>query len=358
MESGSGNIAHFSNDTPSVNATGSSSVAITSILVGVIPSIVQLLLCGIVLRVFYQVPSLRKVSNLPVIHLVTSDFVRATVGFLAVSVYGVQTSKPSTFDTLLCQTFQVINNAQFAWSNWAIAIVAYSRADVIVNVLAPTFTKRKFWCFAIASWLVSVITSLPPLVGWSSFGLRRETSSYIYTCGIGADQKGLLHALYLPLFFAVNYFVPSVLVALCFSRVLQVTIRYIRAHNSSNNMQANIVMLPADDSSPSHLQLEQQRRERAARNQIKDILYSKAFRYIVALVMTNLLLVAPYVGVKIYDHVCSELWLERETCAHSSVFTVVALLYMLNFNINALLYVFWIKTIQQSTVNLFCCRRR
>ena len=358
MESGSGNIACFSNNTPSSNITVPLSLTVLGIVV-VIPSTVQLLLCGVVLKVFYQVPSLRTVSSLPVIHLVTSDFVRAFVGFLAVSVYGEQRSAtPSTSETLLCKAFQFINNAQFAWSNWAVAIVAYSRADVIVNVLNLKFTKRTFWYFAITSWLVSIVTSLPPLVGWSSFGFRKDVDSHIYSCGIGVGRKGLLHALYMPLFYAVNYFIPSVLVVLCFSRVLKVTIRYIRVHNSPNNMQTNIVLLPVDDSSPSYLQLAQQQREQTARNQIRDILRSKAFRYIVAVVMTNLLLFAPFVGVKIYAYVCSELWSESKLCVRESLMSGLAVLHTLNYNINAFLYVFWIRTVQRSAVNLFCCRRR
>ena len=352
MESGSGYNAYFINDTPSVNATVPSSNLGKNFLV-VIPATVQLLLCGIALKVLYQVPSVRTASMLPVIHLVTSDFVRAIVGFLGIPVMGVQrTATPSTADTLLCVAFHFINNAQFAWSNWAIAIVAYSRADVIANVLTPTFTKRKFWGFAVASWLIVIITSLPPLVGWSPFGFQRRVNSYV--CAIAADREGLLHALYMPLFYVVNFFVPSVLVVLCFSRVLRVAIRYVRAHNPSSSMQTNIVMLSAGDLAPSYFQ---QHREQTAKTQIKDILRSKAFRYMVTVVMTNLFLFAPFVGVKSYSSMCIGLGLRRGRCVPETVLTVVTVLHTLNYNINAFLYVFWIRTVQQSARTLFCCGR-
>ena len=193
FQSGAGEIPDWSNQTSFANTTETS--AFEPIMLLTIPSTVQLILCSIVLKAFYQEPSLRTVTNFPIINLVASDFVRAVIGFLHVPVFGVpQTTKPSTADHSLCAAFYFTNNVQFAWSSWAIVIVAYSRSDVIVNTLSPKFSKRKFCVCTVSSWLISLLSALPPLLGWSSYGLKEEDS---YECTTGSDGKGLLHAIHI-----------------------------------------------------------------------------------------------------------------------------------------------------------------
>jgi hypothetical protein len=352
-ESGSGFVASTSYVTPPDNTTEYPVKVAYLILISGIPATIQLLLCGLVLKIFYQSSSTRVVSALPVIHLVFSDFVRSIVDFLIISLHGLRrTTEPSPTEFLFCDIVSYMERVHFAWSHWAVVIVAHSRADTIANVLLPNFTKRQFWGFAIASWLIAIVTALPPLVGWSPTGYRKLYNN-TYMCGLGAERKGLSQALYMPLFYVVNFVVPLVLVILCFLRILRVTILYQRLRNRpSNRVQKNVIMLST--------RLHQDDRDQMARNRVKDILRSKTFRYIAIIVITNLVLLAPYVGMIIYTHVCLDLGFGRGTkrCLPGFAFMVAAALRTLGFNINAFLYVFWIRRIQQSILVLLCCRRK
>lgn len=225
-----------------------------------------------------RVPSLRTVPNLPVVNLVASDFVRAILGILSIPVFAVSRKvPPSTADNDLCVAYRYINSVQIAWSSWAIAIIAYSRSDVIVNVLAPKFSKRKFWIFTVLSWIG--LTSMMPFVGWGSYGFNWDGGEYL--CHTGHTGEGLLHALYLPLFYAVNILIPNVLVILCFSRVIRVVRRrHVTTWKSRIGIQANVVFLSnikPSSSDRTDEEQQQQHRWREAASKTKDILRSKAF---------------------------------------------------------------------------------
>ena len=350
MESGSGHFLVDVNQTSSLNATDPSTFQ--PMVLAAIPTAVQLLLCGIVLRVFYTVPSLRTVTNLPILNLIASDVLRAITIFMSIPLYSIPlTTTPSTADIALCQSFFYLHYFQFAWSGWAAVLVAYSRADVIVNALDPKFNKKKFWMFALTTWVASALTALPPLMGWSSFGWKKRDNVNLYRCLAGVEGEGLAHAVYVPLFFAVNFLVPFVLVIVSMFRIVQVTKRHLRAHRSPSGIQLNLVVLSIDNSSQS----DNQGREDTLRKRIEETIKSKAFRYVMIIVVSNLLLLSPYVIAHSYDAVCWQMGSDK--CLPDIGYEITSTLFTVNFNANALLYVFWIRTFQQATIAT-CCRRR
>ena len=251
--------------------------------------------------------------------------------------------------------FQCISNFQFAWSCWAIAIIAYSRFDLIVNVLDPKFNRNRFWGLAVVSWLVSLLTTLLPFMGWSSVGFVRI--KHVFKCGVGDDARGLLHAFYLPFFYFINFLVPSVLVIICFSRVVCMVGRHRRSRNNSQSSMQNIVVLTSTDISSSwHACSSGHLKEKTLRDRIKDTIQSKALRYIVIIVLSNLLLLSPFVCLRSYDSVCTELGAKRRIPA--IFLNISSFLFMFNFNVNAFLYIFWIRTFQQATFAMICCSHR
>jgi hypothetical protein len=151
---------------------------------------------------------------------------------------------------------------QLDGSNWATAIIAYSRSDIIVNAMTPNFTKKKFWTLAIVTWLLSLITSLPPLVGWSSTGFAK--SGQLFSCRHGVGGKGLIHALYYPIFHLVNYILPVVLTTAFLTRIIVVARKHWRPEGS------NVVFLT--DSGGRQLEKE------TTSQQIRRTIKSKAFR--------------------------------------------------------------------------------
>ena len=339
-----------SGDLPeSINASSGTVDMRFSVLV-VIPAVIQLIFCVIVLRVFYKLPNLRTSANFPVINLIASDFVRAVVGFLAVSLYsGSQSGEDyriSRTDTILCKVFLYCSSVQFAWSSWAIAILSYSRSDAIVNVLSPTFSTKRFWTLSVISWIGSILTALPPFLGWSSYGYTIVEKKTHHVCGIGGGgRNGILHALFLPLFYFIHFLVPTFLVILHFSRIVRAV-----QHRGASNGPSNVIVL-AHFSSPTD-----QSRQPSTASQIKAVVKSKAFLYIVIIIISNVILSLPFVCVQSYKAVISELRLHHKQVPNVPI-QVTSILLMANFNVNSLLYIFWIKTFQHAAAAMCPCHR-
>ncbi|XP_062506442.1 uncharacterized protein LOC134183015 [Corticium candelabrum] len=317
-----------------------------------IPSAIQLLFCVVVLRVFYKVRSLRTSANYPIINLIASDFLRGVVGFLAItSFFGSRAetiSELSSMDIILCRTVGFCNNVQLAWSSWAIATVSYSRSDVIVNVLSPTFTKKRFWMVSVISWIGTLTTALPLLGPWSSYGHVRSKSNNGYVCRAGGDGDGLLHALYLPSFYFINFLLPTFLVILFFSRIVR-TVQHQKLLERSG--RSNVVMLSNFSMTGESAQ------QPSMARQLNVIIRSKAFIYTVVIIITNLVFSFPYVVVQAYTAVVAELGLDHLQL-EDAAFQVTTIFFTLNFNINSLLYIFWIKTFQQTAAAMCPCLRR
>ena len=122
----------------------------------------------------------------------------------------------------------------------------------------------------------------------------------------------------------------------------------MRVHNDFSGVHGNIVL-----ESPG---CQEQQRELTVSNQIEKIVKSKAFRYVAAIVLSNLLLQAPFVCITGYGAVCNELgW---KDCLPEVTYSITSTFFMVNFNVNAFLYAFWIRTIQQSAFDFCRCIRR
>ena len=149
-----------------------------------------------------------------------------------------------------------------------IVMASYSCSDVIFNVLSPTFSKKRFWTWSVIIWIESIVTTLPPFVGWSSYGYVVSANQKTYTCGRGAGGNGLWHALYLPFFYFINFVLPALLVILCFSRI----VRTVQRQRILSHRQSNVVMLANVPSSSA-----QTSNQPSTANQAKAIVRSKAF---------------------------------------------------------------------------------
>jgi hypothetical protein len=193
------------------------------------------------------------------------------------------------------------------------------------------FTKTLFFRLAITSWLAALFTPLPPLLGWSSFGLKRIGKTYM--CKRSPRCKELAHAIYMPIFNLGNYIIPAVIVLLLLSRIFVIYRQYERSRGrprGSSNSNSTIVL--------SRFQTESQPATVLA--QIKETVRSKAFLYIVFIAVSNLILAAPYICAQFYTSVRADLGLDQGIS--DNVLGTAIASFQLNFVVNAILYVFWI----------------
>ncbi|XP_062522045.1 rhodopsin-like [Corticium candelabrum] len=349
MENGSSVLF---NSTSLVNTTGKTTFDSLFVLVR-ISSAIQLVLCGLVLNVLYRLPHVRKIINYPIINLVGSDILRAVLTFLAIPLHFMRHGHPSIGEQIYCELFRYANNVQLSWSCWALVIVAYSRYDSVANIFNQKFNKRRFWTLTVTSWIVSLLTSLPPIIGWSSYDMRKMKN--MYRCSTGSSGKDLASATFLPFFYFVNYVVPSIFVLIIFSFIARITIkRQIKGQTSSSNKKDNKVIVLSGFSHPSLPSAEQERQRDSAAH-LKNIVRSRSFLYIVLIVVTNIFLLAPYVVTTSYDAVSRDLGLYKKI--PYVVMEITTVLFVANFVANSLLYIFWIRTFQHATAVL-CCRRK
>ena len=254
---------------------------------------------------------------------------------------------------MYCKFCRYVNNVQLSWSCWSLVIIAYSRYDSVANVFDHKFNKRRFWTLTVTSWIVSLLTSLPPIIGWSSYNIWKKKNLYLCTTGSSGMKKDLASGTFLQFFYFVNYVVPSILVFILFSCIARIAIKsQIKSETSLSNTDDNMVVL-SGFSHPS-LPSTEQERHRVSPAHFKKIIQSKSFLYIVLIVLTNIFLLAPYVVTKTYNTVSRDLRLHKKI--PYAVMEITTVLFAVNFNVNSLLCIFWIKSFQHATAAL-CCRR-
>ena len=177
-----------------------------------------------------------------------------------------------------------------------------------------------------------------------------SASENTYTCCIGVDGNWLLHALYLPFFYFINFILPSFVVILYFCRF----VRTVQHQNRISNRQSNLVMLDNFSSQSSSIQTSKQP---STASQVRGVVRSKSFIYLVIIIISKVVLSLPFVCVQSYSAVISELRLRHKQVSRVAL-EVVSLLFTANFNANSLLYIFWIKTFQHAIAAMIPCRQR
>ena len=109
-----------------VNKTGGSLFYFLPVMAS-LPANVQLVLCGLVLNVFYRLPGVRKTINYSIANLVTSDILRAILTYFITAFYFMRRDHVSIGEEIYCVSIRYANNVQLSWSSWALVIIAYSR---------------------------------------------------------------------------------------------------------------------------------------------------------------------------------------------------------------------------------------
>ena len=170
MENGSSLLI---NSTPLANKSTVDNLFVQFLVLVRVLSVIRFLLCGLVLNVFYRLPGASTVINYPIINLLASDMVRSALTFLAIPLHFMKLDHPSIGEQVYCEFFRYANNVQLAWSCWALVIIAYSRYDIVANVFVHKFNKRRFWTSTVTSWIVSFLKALPPIIGWSSYDIKK-----------------------------------------------------------------------------------------------------------------------------------------------------------------------------------------
>ena len=214
---------------------------------------------------------------------------------------------------------------QYAASFWLVAAIAYSRYDVVARPMNPRLTRRGVWGIVLGVVAIAATFATLPLVGWNRYVLRRLPNGN-YRC-TGSDRNaGLLDRAFVPVYFGINSLIPIIIIVVFLVKIVPIAVR-------SDAWKAS-----------------RRRRQNDSDINISHVLKSKSFRYVLAIVVTNVVFSAPYVSVRITRYLFKVKMRNYAT-------SVCKVLLSVNYVLNSVLYIFWARTFQEKLSNVFCLRR-
>ncbi|XP_031574458.1 5-hydroxytryptamine receptor 1A-like [Actinia tenebrosa] len=162
--------------------------------------------------IVFRSRSLQKVSNYFTLNLALADLLVSLVN-MPVTVYTIIQNQ-WLLGEVACQVFGFVNILSFISSVLSLALIAIHRFFFIVHWkdYKRNFRPRRVQLYILLTWLMALVLSLPPLLGWASFGyvsgksycfvLWRENASFAY------------------FMVSVCFFGPLITMGVCYTRIL------------------------------------------------------------------------------------------------------------------------------------------
>ena len=302
-------------------------VRVAFLYANIAPGIVETVLCTVVLVTATTKRTIREIPpNLLVLVSAACDLIRGIHTCLSPILYKESGVEPTQLNEIACKIYQWAHMFQYAASFWLVAAIAYSRYDVVARPMNPRLTRRGVWGIVLGVVAIASTFASLPLVGWNRYALRRLSNGN-YRCA-GANRNGdAFDRAFVPVYFGINSLIPIIIVVAFLVKILPIAVR-----------------------SDAWKESRRRRRENDSNVTVSHFVKSKSFRYVLAIVVTNVVLSTPYVAVKILRD-CFEIKVNYYATA------VCKLLLSVNYVLNSVLYVFWARTFQEKLSNVFCLRR-
>ncbi|XP_036404466.1 teleost multiple tissue opsin 3a [Megalops cyprinoides] len=198
-------------DPSGLSRTGHTVVAVFLGLIFVLGFLNNLL----VLLIFAKFQSLRTPINLILLNISVSD--------MLVCIFGT----PFSFAASLhgrwlighhgCKWYGFANSLFGIVSLVSLSILSYERyATVLRSTKADVSDYRKAWLCVAGSWLYSLAWTLPPFLGWSSYGPEGVGTS----CSVQWQQRSANSVSYVVCLFIFCLLLPLALMVFCYSKIL------------------------------------------------------------------------------------------------------------------------------------------
>ncbi|KAJ8407196.1 hypothetical protein AAFF_G00288720 [Aldrovandia affinis] len=198
-------------DPSGLSRTGHTVVAVFLGLIFVLGFLNNLL----VLLIFSKFQSLRTPINLILLNISVSD--------MLVCIFGT----PFSFAASLhgrwliglqgCKWYGFANSLFGIVSLVSLSILSYERySTVLLSTKADQSDYRKAWLCVGGSWLYSLLWTLPPFLGWSSYGPEGAGTS----CSVQWHQRSAASVSYVVCLFVFCLLLPLLLMVFCYGRIL------------------------------------------------------------------------------------------------------------------------------------------
>jgi hypothetical protein len=163
----------------------------------------------------YRTRSLQKSSNYFTLNLAFADILVSLVN-MPVTIYTILQQRWLLGEDI-CRVLGYVNILSFISSVMSLALIAINRLFFVVHWKKYTryFSPRRVKMFIALNWILSGLLSLPPLIGWSSFGYVPGKS---YCFVLWRDDVYFAYFMVVVCFFG-----PLVTMGICYTKILLFT---------------------------------------------------------------------------------------------------------------------------------------
>ncbi|KAG9335317.1 hypothetical protein JZ751_005366, partial [Albula glossodonta] len=221
-------------DTSGLSRTGHTVVAVFLGLILVLGFLNNLL----VLLIFARFQSLRTPINLILLNISVSD--------MLVCIFGT----PFSFAASLrgrwligdhgCKWYGFANSLFGIVSLVSLSILSYERySTVLRSAKVDVSDYRKAWLCVAGSWLYSLVWTLPPFLGWSSYGPEGAGTS----CSVQWHQRSAANVSYVVCLFIFCLILPLLLMIFCYTRILMAVRGVTKINLKSAQRRENHILL-------------------------------------------------------------------------------------------------------------------
>ncbi|XP_031554578.1 melatonin receptor type 1B-B-like [Actinia tenebrosa] len=165
--------------------------------------------------IVFRSRSLQKNSNYFTLNLALADILVSLVN-MPVTVYTIIQNQ-WTLGEVACQALGFVNILSFISSVLSLALIAINRLFFVVywKDYKRYFRPRRVKFYIFLTWLIALLLSMPPLLGWASFGYVPGKS---YCFVIWRENASFAYFMVLVCFFG-----PLITMGFCYSRILWFT---------------------------------------------------------------------------------------------------------------------------------------
>ncbi|XP_062511064.1 alpha-1B adrenergic receptor-like [Corticium candelabrum] len=323
-----------------------------------IPAGVETILCTLVLYAAFRVKAYHSALNFLVVNAAAADLLRGIHGFFGPPLF-YDTLDYTSVNKGLCVCYMWTHIMQYCWSMWSIALIAYSRYDLVANPFRKVVTKKIAIIAVFAILIEGIIFASLPLMGWNSYGLiPLQPGSLKYRCSVADKRLSSGHKAFLPVFYGVNYLLPLIVVVVSYGLIVPIAIRQrrrrlVRVSSSilsgySNGLEETPTRRKSIQASGWSTSSSSRLRRGSDSVGASDILRSRAFCYVTVIVVSNVVLTTPFAAAEL-------LRLLDIVDVNVLVIPVVKLVFALNFVVNSCFYVLWVRDFRHGLLNTLGC---
>ena len=235
-------------------------------LIDLVPGPIVFGVATFVVIVLFRKDRMESVGNILIANAAISDAFSAVVMAMSEYVFRNVRHKAENVEGI-CLSYAYFFFFQYVYASWSVAWLSFERYDLIANGLRRRLTKKRAYLIILLIFIMSAVFPSLPFMGWDSYQL--EKTDYGRACNNFVPPKSTFDAFYIPTFYVINFLLPLTIVVVCFSLVIRIVVRHIRAKHERNNT--------SEDFSPL------------------EVIKTRAFIIIVTLIVTNIVLTTPFV---------------------------------------------------------------